>query len=107
MKTQVNSGKLPARKNVGKIMQNVGSRRLTPKSAKMVCYPILQIQSNKQGKRFEESKNRFNRHGGQAGSCTSEQNISTVWTLGQFDIGQLENRTSLVQYFGSLKFSDK
>ena len=45
MKTQVNSGKLPARKNVGKIMQNVGSRRLTPKSAKLTCYPILKIQS--------------------------------------------------------------
>ena len=69
MKTQVNSGKLPACKNVGKIMQNVGSRRLTPKSAKMVCYPILKIQSNKQGKRFQESKNRY---GGQAGSCRSE-----------------------------------
>ena len=30
MKIQVKSGEIPVRKNVGKIMQNVGSRRLTP-----------------------------------------------------------------------------
>ena len=45
MKSQVNSGEIPVRKDVGKIMQNVGSRRLTSKSAKLICYPILKIQS--------------------------------------------------------------
>ena len=53
------------------------------------------------------SKNRFNRYGGQAGSLTSEKNISTVWIVGKFDIGQLECWTSLVQHLGSSKFSDK
>ena len=37
MKIQVKSGEIPVCKNVGKIMQNVGSRRLTPKSAKLTC----------------------------------------------------------------------
>ena len=41
MKTQVNSGEIPVRKDVGKFMQNVGSRRLTPKSAKLIGYPTL------------------------------------------------------------------
>ena len=45
MKTQVNSGEIPVRKDVGKIMQNVGSRRLTSKSAKLRCFSILKIQS--------------------------------------------------------------
>ena len=45
MKTQVNSGEMPVRMDVGKIMQSVGSHRLTPKSAKLICYPILKIQS--------------------------------------------------------------
>ena len=31
------SGEIPIRKNVGKIMENVGSRRRTPKSAKLAC----------------------------------------------------------------------
>ena len=53
------------------------------------------------------SKNRFNRYGGQVGSHTSEKNISTVWIVGQFDIGELGCGTSLVQHFGSSKFSDK
>ena len=35
MKIQVKSGEIPVRKNVGKFIQNVGSRRLTPKSAKL------------------------------------------------------------------------
>ena len=35
MKIQVNSGEMQICKNVGKIMQNVGSRRLTPISAKL------------------------------------------------------------------------
>ena len=37
MKIQEKSGEIPACKNVGKIMQNVGSRRLKPKSAKLTC----------------------------------------------------------------------
>ena len=59
------------------------------------------------GKDFKISKNRFNRYGGQVGSRTSEKNISTVWNVGQFDIGQLGCETSLVQHFGNSKFSDK
>ena len=39
------AGEMPVRKGVGKIMQNVGSRRLTSKWAKLICYPILKIQS--------------------------------------------------------------
>ena len=31
------SGEIPVRKNAGKIMENVGSRRRTPKSAKLTC----------------------------------------------------------------------
>ena len=34
MKIQVKSGQMPVGKNVAKIMQNVGSRRLKTKSAK-------------------------------------------------------------------------
>ena len=45
MKSQINSGEIPVRKDVGKIMQHLGSRRLTSKSAKLICYPILKIQS--------------------------------------------------------------
>ena len=45
MKIQVKSGETPVRKNAGKIIQNVDSRRLTPKSAKLTCCPILKIQS--------------------------------------------------------------
>ena len=57
MKTQIKSGEIPVRNNVGKIMQNVDSRILTPKSAKITCYPVLKIQShNKHGKRFEKIK---------------------------------------------------
>ena len=41
------------------------------------------------------------------GSRTSENDISTVWIVGQFDINQLGCRTSLVQDFGSSKFSNK
>ena len=46
MKIQEKPGEIPKRmKNVGveKIMQEVGSRKLTPKSAKLRCYPILKI----------------------------------------------------------------
>ena len=40
------------------------------------------------------------------GSRTSKKSMSTVWNMGQFDIGQLGCRTSLVQQFRSLKFLD-
>ena len=36
---------MPVHKNVEKMKQNIDRRRLTPKSAKLVCYPILKIQS--------------------------------------------------------------
>ena len=45
MKSQVNSEEIPVRKDVGKIMQSVGSRRLKSTSAKLICYPILKIKS--------------------------------------------------------------
>ena len=35
------------------------------------------------------------------------KNMLTVWNVGQFDIGQLGCGTSLVQHFGSSKYSDK
>ena len=45
MKTQVKLREIPVHKNVGKMKQNVDSRRLTPKLAKLTCYEILEIQS--------------------------------------------------------------
>ena len=62
MKIQVKSGKIPVCKNVGKIMQNLGKRRLTPISAKLTVSQYSKFNHNKQG------KSRFNRHGGQTGS---------------------------------------
>ena len=59
------------------------------------------------GKDFKISKNRLITYGGQVGSRASEKNISTVWNVGQFDIGQLGYETSLVQYFGCSTFSGK
>ena len=59
------------------------------------------------GKDLNISKNRFNRYGGQAGSRTSEKNISTVWIVGKFDIGPLGCLSLFVQHFRSSKFSDK
>ena len=59
--------------------------------------------TGKHRKRFEDIKNRYGR---QVGSRANKKNISTVWNMGQFDIGQLRYRTSLVQHFGSLNFSD-
>ena len=47
MKIQAKSEEIPVRKNVGKIMQNVDSRRLTPKSAKLTYYPILKFSHRK------------------------------------------------------------
>ena len=61
----------------------------------------------RKGKGWKISNNRFNRYGGQAGFRISEKNISTVWIVRKFDIGQLGCWTSLVQHFGSLKFLDK
>ena len=57
------------------------------------------------GKDLKISKNRFNRYGGQTGSRTSKKNISIVWIMGKFDIGQLGYWISLVQHFGNSKFS--
>ena len=45
VKIQVNSEEITVCKDVGKIMQNVGSRRLTSKSAKLTCYLKLKIDS--------------------------------------------------------------
>ena len=45
MKTQVKLREIPVHENVGKMKQNVDSRRLTPKLAKLTCYEILEIQS--------------------------------------------------------------
>ena len=59
------------------------------------------------GKDLKISNNRFNRSGGQLGSRTSEKNLSIVWNVGQFDMGQLGCGTSLVQHFGSSKFLNK
>ena len=39
------------------------------------------------GKDLKISKNRFNRHGRQAASRTTEKNISTIWIVEQFDAG--------------------
>ena len=99
MKIQVKSGEIPVRKNVGKMKQNVDSRRLTPKSAKLTCYPILKIQ-------LRENTGKDYRYDRQVGSRASKRNISVVWNMGQFVIGQFWCRTSLAQHFGSLKLSD-
>ena len=40
---QVKSGETPVCKSVEKMKQNVDSLRLTPKLAKMTCYPIPKI----------------------------------------------------------------
>ena len=86
-------------------MQNVDSRRFTPKSAKLICYPLIKIQSRENtGKDLKISKT------GMADRWVlvqANKNISTDWNVGQFDIGQPGCGTSLVQYFRSSKFSDK
>ena len=46
-------------------------------------------------------------YGRQVGSRTNEKNVSAIWIVKQFDIGHLGCGTSLVQHFGSSKFSDK
>ena len=61
--------------------QNIDGRRLTPKSAKLTCYPILKIQ-------LRENTGKDYRYGRQVGSLASKRNISVVWNMGQFVIGQ-------------------
>ena len=57
MKIEVKSGQILVPKNVGKIMQSVDNCRLTRKSAKSTCYPILKIQSQEnKGKDLKISK---------------------------------------------------
>ena len=94
MKIQAKSEEIPVCKNVGKIMQNVDSRRLTPKSAKLMCYPLIKIQSRENtGKELKISKT------GMADRwdlVQEKKTILTVWNVGQFDIGQIGCGTSLV-----------
>ena len=45
MKIHVKLGEILVGKDVGKIMQNADSPRVTPKSAKWISYPILKTQS--------------------------------------------------------------
>ena len=105
VKIQVNSREIQFRKKVGKMKQKVDTRRLIPKSGKVDMLSITQNSATgKHGKRFEDIKISY---GWQVGSHTSSKNISNVWNVGQVDIGQLWYGTSLVQYFGSSKFSDK
>ena len=59
------------------------------------------------GKDFKISKTSFDGYGRQMGSRKSEKNISTVRNVGQIDIGQRGCGTSVVQHFGSSKFSNK
>ena len=89
-------------------MQNiaVADLHLNRQGVKMLANAQNLIIINK-GKYLKITKNRFNRFGGQAGSRTSEKNISTVWIVRKFDIGHLGCWTSLVQHFESLKFLDK
>ena len=87
IKIQLKSGEIPVLINLGKIIQNVDSRSLTPKSANLTCHPTLKIINT--GKDLKISKNKFNRYGGQVGSRTSGKNIPTVWIVGQFDMGEL------------------
>ena len=57
MKTQVKSGKIQVRKNVGKMKQSVDSRRLTPSLAKLTRYQTLKIKSQENtGKDLKISK---------------------------------------------------
>ena len=105
IKIELKSGEIPVLKNLGKIIWNVDSRGLTPKSAKLACHQILKIIN--MIKDLKISKNKFNRYGGQTGSRTSWKNISTVWIVEQFDMAELGCGTSFFQYFGSSKFSDK
>ena len=87
---------LPVGKNFGKMKQNVDSRRLTPKSTKLTCYPILKIQSRENtGKYLKISKTDMT---DRWVLVQVKKYISVVWNMGQFDIGQFRCRTSLVQH---------
>ena len=105
VKIQVNSREIQFCKKVGKMKQKVDTRRLIHKSGKVDMLSITQNSATgKHGKRFEDIEISY---GWQAGSHTSNKNISNVRNVGKFDIGQLWYGTSLVQYFGSSKFLDK
>ena len=98
MKTQVNLGEIPFRKNVGKMKQNVDNRRL--KSANLTRYPILKIQLRENtGKGLKISETSM------ADMWVLVQ-TNKVWNIGQLDIRQLGCRVSVVQHFGSLNFLD-
>ena len=73
-KVQVKSGEIPVLKNLRKIIRKVDSRSLTPKSTKWTCHPILKIINTE--KDLKISKNKFNRYGGQVGSCLDS---GTIW----------------------------
>ena len=105
IKIEFKSGEIPVLNNLGKIIWNVDSCSLTPKSAKLACHQMLKIINTV--KDLKISKKKFNRYSGQVGSRTSWKNISTVWIVGQFDMGELGCGTSFFQYFGSSTFSHK
>ena len=90
VKVQGTSGEISVSKNVGKIMQNVGSRRFTPKLAKVAMLANTQnsIIINK-GKDFKILKNRFNSYGRQVDSRTSEKKY-----IDRLDGGKIWYRTS-------------
>ena len=57
------------------------------------------------------STNKFNRYGGQGGSRPSGKNISTVWIVAQFDMGELgcgtsSSNISEVQNFQTIMMQD-
>ena len=85
MKIQVKSGEIPVHKTVGKIMQSLDSSRLTPKSTKLICCPILKIHS------WENTEKEWNiSKTGITDRWVLVQRktiISTVWNVVQFDIG--------------------
>ena len=68
MKTQVKLREIPVHKNVGKLKQNVDSRRLTLKLATLTC--TRNSVTGKHGKRSGYIKNRYGR---QVGSRISKK----------------------------------
>ena len=70
MKIQIKSGEIAVCQNVGKIMRNVDSRRLTPKLSNM-----QNSVTGKHGKRFENIKNRYGR---QVGSQTNKKYVDCL-----------------------------
>ena len=81
---------------------NENSSKVRRNTSSEECWKVDMISNTQNSivtnteKDLKISNNRFNRYGGQAGSQTSEKNISTVWNVGQFDIGELGCGTSLV-----------